>query len=78
LWDFLSSTYKTMDKVQNKPNSSVHNYCMSEQRIYSTLRQKFSMRMLTPVLIRDQNISPNASKCYIVAVRDDVSRTAIT
>jgi hypothetical protein len=23
LWDFLSSTYKTMDKVQNKPNSSV-------------------------------------------------------
>jgi hypothetical protein len=22
LWDFLSSTYKTMDKVQNKPNSS--------------------------------------------------------
>jgi hypothetical protein len=24
LWDFMSSTYKTMDKVQNKPNSSVH------------------------------------------------------
>jgi hypothetical protein len=23
LWYFLSSTYKTMDKVQNKPNSSV-------------------------------------------------------
>jgi hypothetical protein len=22
-WIFLSSTYKTMDKVQNKPNSSV-------------------------------------------------------
>jgi hypothetical protein len=26
LWDFLSSTYKTMDKVQNKPNSSVNTY----------------------------------------------------
>jgi hypothetical protein len=26
LWDFLSSTYKTMDKVQNKPNSSVFIY----------------------------------------------------
>jgi hypothetical protein len=23
LWDFLSSTYKTMDRVQNKPNSSM-------------------------------------------------------
>jgi hypothetical protein len=23
LWDFLSSTYKTMDKVQTKPNNSV-------------------------------------------------------
>jgi hypothetical protein len=27
LWDFLSSTYKTMDKVQNKPNSSVQHFC---------------------------------------------------
>jgi hypothetical protein len=31
LWDFfLSSTYKTMDKVQNKPNSSVQHKPSSE------------------------------------------------
>jgi hypothetical protein len=30
LWDFLSSIYKTMDKVQNKPNSSVQHTQSSE------------------------------------------------
>jgi hypothetical protein len=30
LWYFLSSTYKTMDKVQNKPNSSVQHTPSSE------------------------------------------------
>jgi hypothetical protein len=30
LWDFLSTTYKTMDKVQNKPNSSVQHTPSSE------------------------------------------------
>jgi hypothetical protein len=30
LWNFLSSTYKTMDKVQNKPNSSVQHKPSSE------------------------------------------------
>jgi hypothetical protein len=30
LWDFLSSTYKTMDSVQNKPNSSVQHTPSSE------------------------------------------------
>jgi hypothetical protein len=29
-WSFLSSTYKTMDKVQNKPNSSVQHTPSSE------------------------------------------------
>jgi hypothetical protein len=30
LWDFLSSTHKTMDEVQNKPNSSVQHTPSSE------------------------------------------------
>jgi hypothetical protein len=30
LWDFLSSTYKMMDKVQNKPSSSVQHTPSSE------------------------------------------------
>jgi hypothetical protein len=39
LWYFLSSTYKTMDKVQNKPNSSVQYTPSSEsfQVYHSTL-----------------------------------------
>jgi hypothetical protein len=30
LWYFLSSTYKTMDKAQNKPNSSAQHTPSSE------------------------------------------------
>jgi hypothetical protein len=37
LWDFLSSIYKTMDKVQNQPNSSVQHTPSSESfQVYFT------------------------------------------
>jgi hypothetical protein len=39
LWDFLSSTYKTMDKVQNKPNSSVQHTPSSESfQVYPEMK----------------------------------------
>jgi hypothetical protein len=38
LWDFLSSTYKTMDRVKNKPNSSVQHTPSSESfQVYQKL-----------------------------------------
>jgi hypothetical protein len=48
LWNFLPSTYKTMDKVQNKPNSSVkERYVLLATRfiLVSCLAYSYTLKM---------------------------------
>jgi hypothetical protein len=57
---FLSSTYKTMDKVQNKPNSSVQHTPSSESfqvyvHVVSLLVMNISVR--NESYVKDLNVS---------------------
>jgi hypothetical protein len=58
LWYCLSSTYKTMDKVQNKPNSSVQHTPSSESfQVYL-----IALWHVDPLLDNDREISNYIAK----------------